>query len=145
VQRFPIVVLGFVAMAACSSTSTEPSAGGSVGARCASDAECVDSVCDPVSDECVACTKDEHCASAQPACSDNACRTCVTDLHCLARAQQTSASEPDLYVFPTSCTTDYRCIAPTRTCKDAIACAGFLCPSPYLPICSAGTCGCQKS
>jgi cellobiose phosphorylase len=35
VQRFPIVVLGFVATAACSSTSTEPSAGGSVGARCA--------------------------------------------------------------------------------------------------------------
>lgn len=144
--RFTIFLVGLVATAACSTTSTTPTAGGgAVGDRCASDAECVDSVCDPVSDKCVACTKDEHCASGAPVCAENACRTCVTDVHCLAKEQQTAASKPDLFVFPTSCTTDYRCIAPTRTCEGAAACASFLCPSSYLPTCSGGTCACSRS
>lgn len=54
---------------------------------CSQDADCEESVCDPVSNRCVECLESSHCLSDAPVCIDRQCMECETEQDCDGGAQ----------------------------------------------------------
>lgn len=52
------------------------------GTTCSEHDDCEQSVCDPVSNECVDCLESTHCTSDEPFCIDRECKECETRYDC---------------------------------------------------------------
>lgn len=68
---------------AVSTTGDSDHSGGPIDdTPCNQHSDCPDSVCDPVSNTCVECTRTEHCTSATELCHMHRCVGCTRDEHC---------------------------------------------------------------